>query len=734
MKRGLQLLVVAACALGGASLALAYQPNTIVWPEDRQPIEVGLHEHTVNELSIEDLEAVVMASFEEWNRVPCSSIVLEYTGLTQERVQPNDTQVLEWIDDPALWGGLGSMTAGATMIDSFRDLDTGELAYLHVDIAFNAVNFTWQVGGAANPANTGVIDPESVLTHEVGHLMGLGHTSDDASATMAAAYSPDLNQRSLGLDDKQGICDLYWAGEDECQGDADCREGELCVTWTSQVHGQEVKSCAEQRGDYGDDCNIRDLRCDPCNLNGQDRGCASLCLFTNGDRSEGYCTTRCEDDSDCPSCWECNNLQSVQVPFYTCQPVEGPCEEPGEDMGSPDMGTDMGTDMGDQGDMGVPDTNQDANLGNVDVDQGGQEGGSGGGDGCGCAQVGGQARPTGAWLWALGLLGLGWAGRRRSRRRSATPSALGKVAAVMLAVAALSLGAGAAQAQGQDEFTFDAQEISLRTYVVLLEAERGVSKRDQRAVLADAQEAVNVDAGHEIIKEREAQRSLGRREARAFSRCKDRSCLLQYSPSAQLDRLLVMRITKAEGVYVVDLELIDGISGKSLGFDAVPAEDLRQPGLLLGAIERLLNPPPPVIEEPVVQQPIIEEPILEEPKEEPSGEWMTPALANYTLYGGVGLLAVGGVLALMADNTQAEIQAQPHDAAKVMELIDSGETLQLSANVFLGLGVAALGTGAVFYFLTREEGQGSGETLLGQEAPRLRLDLAPNAVQLRLDY
>jgi hypothetical protein len=43
----------------------------------------------------------------------------------------------------------------------------------------------------------------------------------------------------------------------------------------------------------------------------------------------------------------------------------------------------------------------------------------------------------------------------------------------------------------------------------------------------------------------------------------------------------------------------------------------------------------------------------------------------------------------------------------------------------------------VFYFMSRQEGESDG-TLLGDgsrgDAPRLRVDLAPNAVQLRLDY
>ena len=52
-------------------------------------------------------------------------------------------------------------------------------------------------------------DLASIVTHEAGHFLGLGH-SQVSQATMFAQYSAgDLNYRSLHPDDEAGICSIY---------------------------------------------------------------------------------------------------------------------------------------------------------------------------------------------------------------------------------------------------------------------------------------------------------------------------------------------------------------------------------------------------------------------------------------------------------------------------------------------------------------------------------------------
>ncbi|PRQ53771.1 putative interstitial collagenase [Rosa chinensis] len=68
----------------------------------------------------------------------------------------------------------------------------------HFDAAEN-----WSVG-----AKPGAYDLESVALHEIGHLLGLGHSSVKG-AIMSATISPGVTLKSLHGDDIQGIKALY---------------------------------------------------------------------------------------------------------------------------------------------------------------------------------------------------------------------------------------------------------------------------------------------------------------------------------------------------------------------------------------------------------------------------------------------------------------------------------------------------------------------------------------------
>jgi len=82
------------------------------------------------------------------------------------------------------------------------DKDTGEI--LDADIEMNH---------AYNEFTTGddyvVYDLQSILTHEIGHFIGLDHTLD-YNATMNAGYQQGtIELRTLELDDMEGVCAIY---------------------------------------------------------------------------------------------------------------------------------------------------------------------------------------------------------------------------------------------------------------------------------------------------------------------------------------------------------------------------------------------------------------------------------------------------------------------------------------------------------------------------------------------
>jgi hypothetical protein len=87
------------------------------------------------------------------------------------------------------------------------NLDSGDI--LDSDLAINSGEYPFTL----NPATSDEVDVLAVLTHEIGHFLGLAH-SDAPGATMQPEVKgfATLELESLEPDDMAGICAIYPPG------------------------------------------------------------------------------------------------------------------------------------------------------------------------------------------------------------------------------------------------------------------------------------------------------------------------------------------------------------------------------------------------------------------------------------------------------------------------------------------------------------------------------------------
>jgi hypothetical protein len=164
--------------------------------------DAGCADGAVFQGPINEFEAI-QNSFSAWRNINESKLDFEFAGATTNpATSASDRRnVIRWVDSNIATGVF------AVTITTF-DTSNGQIT--DADMQLNDRDFTWDTLG---PTGTqGVIGRamiESVVTHELGHFIGLDHPNN-AQATMFYASSPGLiNQASLETDDRAPVIEGY---------------------------------------------------------------------------------------------------------------------------------------------------------------------------------------------------------------------------------------------------------------------------------------------------------------------------------------------------------------------------------------------------------------------------------------------------------------------------------------------------------------------------------------------
>ena len=188
MKRASALLIVllAAVALGPRLSAylrfgVPIGNRIVLLKWNNLPVQYFITNRDVPGVTAPQLATAVASAFGTWSGVPTVKLSSHFVGFVGSDPVNNDgITVIGFLNQPDLDRVLGATT---------HTVDGLTGAIIESDIFLNSA-FPWSVAPAGEPKR---FDVQSIATHEIGHLLGLGH-----SALGETELQPDGGRRVLG--------------------------------------------------------------------------------------------------------------------------------------------------------------------------------------------------------------------------------------------------------------------------------------------------------------------------------------------------------------------------------------------------------------------------------------------------------------------------------------------------------------------------------------------------------
>jgi hypothetical protein len=192
----------------------------LFWPSTCMSFGVQRDGSASSNIDFETAEAIIEDAFAKWLAADCGGEtpgfrVVNRGEISCERAEYNqdapNANVFMFRDDDWPYEG-GIDTLALTTIT--YNVETAEI--YDADVEMNSAQTTFTTSDEPSEIQS---DLSSVITHEVGHFLGLSHSEDDTAVMRGVGYrSGSIEMRTLTTDDVTGICEIYPPGpaSDSC--------------------------------------------------------------------------------------------------------------------------------------------------------------------------------------------------------------------------------------------------------------------------------------------------------------------------------------------------------------------------------------------------------------------------------------------------------------------------------------------------------------------------------------